>query len=72
MEKIKNRTQTEETRIKISEAIGIDVKFTDVTKQDVTTYTSKKKAGIFLGVSGSTVGRYIKSGKLLLGKYLIT
>jgi hypothetical protein len=72
LEKMKNRTQTEQTRIKISEAVGISVKVTDVTKQDVTTYTSKKEAGIFLGVSDSTVGRYIKSGKLLLGKYLIT
>lgn len=34
-----NRTQTEHTRIKISEAIAIAVKDIDVTKQYVTTYT---------------------------------
>ena len=35
-------------------------------------YSSKKEAGAYLGASNSTVRRYIKSGKLLFDKYLIT
>lgn len=35
-------------------------------------YSSKKKATAYLGVSDSTIGRYIKSGKLLLDKNFIS
>lgn len=72
LEKMTNRVQTEQTKVKISNAIGIGVKVIDVDKEVVTVYSSKKEAAAFLGTSDSTVGRYIKSGKLLWDKYSIT
>ena len=58
--------QTEHTKKKISNAIGIKV--IDVTREQVTMYCLKKKAAACLGVSDSTRGA---RGKLLLDKYLI-
>jgi group I intron endonuclease len=42
LEKMTNRVQTEETKLKISHAIGISVKVIDVTKEEITIYSSKK------------------------------
>lgn len=66
LELMRKRVQTEETKKKISNATGISIKVIDVTREEVTMYSSKKEAAACLGVSDSTIGRFIKSGKLLL------
>ena len=72
LELMRKRVQTEQKKKKISHAIGICIKVIDVTREEVTMYSSEKKAAACLGASDPTVGRYIKSGKLLLDKYLIS
>lgn len=72
IEEMKNRVQTEQTRDNIRKAIGILVKVFDITKEEIALYSSKKEASLNLQISDQTIGRYIKSGKLLFDKYLIT
>jgi hypothetical protein len=70
--KMKARIQTANTKDKIRNAISIPVQITNTCTKEVVIYPSKLKAALALGVSDSTVGRYIKSGKLLSNKFLIT
>jgi hypothetical protein len=51
--------------------VGIPVQVSDVHTKEVVIYSSKWEAGLALGVSDSTIGRYIKSKKLLLNKFSI-
>ena len=69
--KMRARIQSKETRDKISIAIGIPVQVTKFNTKEVTIYYSKVKAGLALGVSDSTIQRYIKSKKLLFNKFSI-
>lgn len=70
--KMKARIQTEYTKDKIRSAIGVQVQVTNIETKEVVTYPSKLKAGLALGVSDSTIGRYIKSEKLLFNKLSIS
>lgn len=72
LNKMRNRVQSENTKTKISKAIGIPVKILDKSSEEIKIFTSKKEAGMYLNTSDSTIGRYIKSGRLLYNKYLIT
>jgi hypothetical protein len=72
LNKMKQRKQSELTRDKIRKAIGISVKVLNKDKEEITTYISKREAALQLNTSESTIGRYIRSGKLLFDKYLIT
>jgi hypothetical protein len=72
LEKMKQRKQSEQTKDKIRKAIGIPVKVLNIDKKEITVYDSKKEAGSHLDTSDTTIGRYIRSGKLLFDKYLIT
>lgn len=69
--KKKARVQTDETKEKIKRSVGIPVQVSDVHTKEVVIYSSKWEAGLALGVSDSTIGRYIKSKKLLLNKFSI-
>jgi hypothetical protein len=72
LNKMKQRKQSEQTKDKIRKAIGILVKVIDIDKEEITIYASKKEAGLHLSTNDTTIGRYIRSGKLLFNKYLIT
>ena len=72
LNKMKQRKQSEETKDKIRKAIGIPVKVIDIDKEEITIYASKKEAGLHLNTYDTRIGRYIRSGKLLFNKYLIT
>ena len=69
---MRDRVQSENTKIKISKAIGIPIKVIDINNEEMIIFTSKKEGGKYLNTSDSTIGRYIKSGKLLFNRYLIT
>jgi group I intron endonuclease len=72
LKKMKQRKQSEQTKDKIRKAGGIPVKVINIDKKEITTYASKKEAGLHLDTNDTTIGRYIRSGKLLFDKYLIT
>jgi len=72
LNKMKQRKQSEQTKDKIRKAIGIPVKGLNMDKEEITIYASKKEAGLHLDTNDTTIGRYIRSGKLLFDKYLIT
>jgi hypothetical protein len=72
LKKMRQRKQSEQTKDKIRKAIAIPVKAINIDKEEITVYTSKKEAGLHLNTSDTTIGRYIRSGKLLFDKYLIT
>jgi hypothetical protein len=72
LNKMKLRKQSEQTKEKIRKAIGISVKGLNIDKEEITIYASKKEAGLHLNTNDTTIGRYIRSGKLLFDKYLIT
>ena len=72
LKKMRQRKQSEQTKDKIRKAIGIPVKVINIDKKEITIYDSKKEAGLYLYTSNTTIGRYIRYGKLLFGKYLIT
>lgn len=72
LDKMKTRIQSEDTKIKISKALGICVIVTDIDKENVIQYNSKTQAAKILGVSESTIRRYIKTKKLLFNRYSIT
>ena len=72
LQKMRDRVQTEETISKIRNSIGISVVVTDVEEENATVFPSRKEAAKHLKVSDSTVGRYIRIGKLLFGKYKLT
>jgi excinuclease UvrABC nuclease subunit len=72
LNKMKQRKQSEQTKDKIRKAIGIPVKVINIEKEEIKIYASKKEAGLYLDTSESTIGRYIRLGKLLFDKYLIT
>ena len=57
---------------KIRKAMGIPVKVINIDNKKITIYPSKKEAGLHLNTSNTTIGNYMRSGKLLFGKYLIT
>jgi hypothetical protein len=69
---MRQRKQSEQTKDKIRKAIAIPVKVINIDKEEITAYTSKKEAGLHLNTSDTNIGRYIRSGKLLFDKYLIT
>jgi group I intron endonuclease len=69
--KMKARKQTDETKDKIRKSLGIPVQITNVHTKEITIYSSKLEAGLDIGVSDQTIGRYIKSEKLLLDKFFI-
>src|SRR4051812_25033562 len=71
LSKMKARIQSENTKIKISKALGIPVIVTDIDKENVTQYFSKSQAAKIIGVSESTIRRYIISKKLLFNRYSI-
>lgn len=72
LNKMRQRKQSEQTKDKIRKIIGIPVKVLNKDKEEIIIYTSKREAGLHLNVNETTIGRYIKSGKLLFDKYLIT
>lgn len=72
LNKMKLRKQSEQTKDKIRKVIGISVKVLNIDKEEITIYASKKEAGLHLNTNDTTIGRYIRSGKLLFDKYLIT
>jgi len=72
LNKMKERKQSEQTKDKIRKAIGIPVKVLNIDKEEIIIYASKKEAGLYLNTNDTTIGRYIRSGKLLFDKYLIT
>ena len=72
LNKMKQRKQSEQTKDKIRKAIGISVKVLNIDKEEITIYASKKEAGLHLNTNDTTIGCYIRSGKLLFDKYLIT
>lgn len=72
LKKMRQCKQSEQTKDKIRKAIGIPVKVINIDKKEITVYDSKKEAGLYLDTSNTTIGRYIRSGKLLFNKYLIT
>lgn len=72
LNKMRQRKQSKQTKNKIRKAIGISVKGLNIDKQEIKIYASKKYAGLHLNTYDTTIGRYIRSGKLLFGKYLIT
>jgi group I intron endonuclease len=63
--KMKTRTQTNETKDKIRKSLGIPVQITNVHTKEIAIYPSKLEAGLAIGVSDQTIGRYIRSEKLL-------
>jgi NUMOD1 domain-containing protein len=71
LSKMKARIQSENTKIKISKALGIPVIVTDIDKENVIQYFSKSQAAKIIGVSESTIRRYIISKKLLFNRYSI-
>lgn len=70
--KMRSCVISEQTKDKIRKAKGIPVKVTNVDKKETRTYASKKEAWLHLDTNGTTIGYYIRSGKLLFDKYLIT
>jgi len=69
--KMRARVQTNETKDKIRNAISIPVQITNIHTKEIVIYPSKLKAALALSVSDSTIGRYIKSEKLLFNKFSI-
>jgi group I intron endonuclease len=69
--KMKTRKQTNETKDKIIKSLGIPVQITNVHTKEITIYHFKLEAGLAIGVSDQTIGRYIKSEKLLLDRFII-
>jgi hypothetical protein len=69
--KMKARIQTDEIKDKIKNAISIPVQITNICTKEIVIYPSKVVAGLALGVSDQTIGRYIKSEKLLFNKFFI-
>jgi excinuclease UvrABC nuclease subunit len=64
LNKMRNRRQSELTKAKISKANGISVKIIDINSEEIRIFNSKEKAGKYLKISGASISRYIKSGKL--------
>lgn len=64
--KIRTRIQSEDTKIKISKALGISVVVTDMDKEIVILYNYKTQAAKTQGVSEYTFRRYKKSKKTIL------
>ena|SRR5712672_772040 len=52
--------------------LGVPVQVLNIQTKDLLVYNSKKSAAKAIGVSKSTIRRYIISKKLLFNKYLIT
>lgn len=71
LEKMRKRVQNKETITLIRENTGIPVKITNITEETSSIFPSRKEAGKHLGVSDSTIGHYIRSGKLLFNVYQI-
>lgn len=71
LKKMSLRVQSDLTRNKISTSLGISVQVLDITNEEGIVFESKKSAAEYLNTSDSTVGRYIKSKKLLFNRYLI-
>jgi len=72
LNKMRSRIQSPETKIKISKAIGLLVEIINTETKEIILFHSKKEAAKYLNTSDSSVGRYIKSGKIFANKYLIT
>ena len=70
--KMRSRVVSEQTRNKIRKVRVIPVKVINIDNKKITIYASKREAGLYLNTSGTTIGHYIISGRLLFGKYLIT
>ena len=70
--KMRSRVVSEQTRNKIRKARGIPVKVINIDNKKITIYASKREAGLYLNTNGTTIEHYIRSGRLLFGKYLIT
>jgi hypothetical protein len=67
---MRSRVVNEQTKDKIRKAMGISVKVINIDNKKITIYPSKKEAALYLNTSNTTIGSYIRSGKLLFGKYL--
>jgi hypothetical protein len=65
------KSPTKETREKISTKLGHAIEVTDTTENITRVYDTIGKAAFSLGASYTTLGRYIKSQKLYLGRYLV-
>lgn len=70
--KMRTRVQTEETKNKIRKSIATPVLVVNINTKEKYIYLSKLEAGLVLGVSDYTIGRYIRSGKVLLDKFLLS
>lgn len=66
------RVQSDITKGKISSSLDISVQVFHTLKEETIVYESKKLATKYLDTSDSTIGRYIKSRKLLFSRYLIS
>jgi group I intron endonuclease len=60
------------TKNKISLTKYVPVKVTNVKTNNITIFASNKDAAEYLRIGESTLRKYKKQAKLLLGKYLIT
>lgn len=69
---MRTRKQGEETKAKISLSTGIPIQIIDVKTEEIAVYNFKSSAAKLIGTSYYTIGRYIKSKKLLFYKDLIT
>lgn len=69
--KMRTRVQTKETKNKIRKSIATPVLVVNINTNEKSICLPKLKAGLVLGVSDSTIGRYIRSGKVLLDKFLL-
>ena len=57
---------------KIKRSLGVSIKVSNVNTKKINICSSKREASLDLGVSYSTIERYIKSKKLLCGIFSIT
>lgn len=72
LNKMSQRIQNDATKAKISTSLGISVQVLDTTNEESIVFEYKKLASEYLGRSDSTIGRYIKSKKLLFNRYFIS
>jgi len=72
-QKALGRKHYENTKLLMSSKRGSKVNILEVCDKEgfklIGSFVSARRAGIFLGISGSTVVRYMKSGEIFKNKY---